>query len=460
MADGEYVPEDADAPDYIPEPAADLGLSESTTSHDELAEQSVVGSMMLDPNVIDDVTDELSPSDFWNPKHELIALAIASLHARQEPTDVIAVQEELTKRGELRNAGGAVYLHELVTLVRTAASAGYHANIVHRKAGMRRLRDAGLRIKAMGEATEGEVEDLLERARQELDSVPTGRRTKPRAIGDALGEIIDGLGEKPTFMRTPWEALDKMIGGFSRGQLVVIAGRPGGGKSIAVLQIATRLAHEGLVAFSSLEMTQAELGTRLLSQYGPISMKSLRDHTFTETDYKSMALARLQIQGAPLFIDATGDATLGQIRAHARQVGRGGDLVCIAIDYLQLVAGGEGESRELRVASIAHGLKQLAKELNVVVVAAAQLKRGQSRRPADLPTLEDLRESGSIENEADLVILMHRDVQKKPNDLVMVVAKNRGGESGRFTLDWQAEYSRLRDKTWSPTALINDAEMA
>lgn len=459
MIDDDYMPFDADAPDDMPAPSDDLGLGADASSHDEDAERAVVGAMMLDPNVIDDVTEELSPSDFWNPKHEVIALTIAALHARREPTELIAVMEELTKRGELSKAGGAIYLHELLGVVRTAASASYYARIVHKKAGMRRLQAAGYRIKAMGEATEGEVDDLLERARQELDAVPTGRRTKPRSIGDALGEIIDGLGEKPTFMRTPWDSLDKMIGGFTRGQLIVIAGRPGGGKSIALLQIATRLAHEGVVAFSSLEMTEAELGTRLLSQYGPIHMKSLRDHTFTETDFKSLAIARRTIQDAPLFIDATGDASLGQIRAHARQVARGGELVCIAVDYLQLVAG-EGENREQRVASVSKGLKLLAKELNVVVVAAAQLKRSPSRRPADLPTLEDLRESGSIEQDADLVILMHRDVQKKPHDLVMVVAKNRGGESGRFTLDWQAEYSRLRDRTWSPTALINDADMA
>lgn len=455
MDDG-YVPTDADAPEDIPAPSdsATLGLGPASSAVDELAEQSTVGGMLRDPNVIDDVTEVLSPSDFWNPKHELIALSIAGLHARQEPTDVVSVIEDLLRRGNLEKAGGGAYLYELTDVVPTAANAGYYAQIVHDKAVKRRLQAAGFRIKAMGESSEGEVDELVERARQELDAVPTGRRKKSRAIGDALGEIIDTFDEKPSLMRTPWDALNKMIGGFSRGQLVVIAARPGGGKSIALLQIATRLAHEGVVAFSSLEMTEAELGIRLLSQYGSIHSTALRDHSFTDVDLRSMAEARLAIQGAPLFIDATADATLAQIRAHARQVARAGELVCIAVDYLQLVKG-EGESREQRVASVSTGLKQLAKELNVLVVAAAQLRRTSTRRPADLPTLEDLRESGSIEQDADLAILMHRD-EKKPHDVVFIVAKHRNGKTGRFTLDWQAEYSRIRDRTWSPTALIED----
>lgn len=452
----DYVPSDDDAPEEMPPPseAASLGLDGGSSGHDELAEQSAVGGMLRDADVIDDVMQVLSPSDFWNPKHEVIARAIVALHSKREPTDIVAVTEELLKRGELVKAGGAAYLHELTDAPPTAANAGYYAQIVHEKAVRRRLQAAGFRIKAMGEASEGEVDDLIERARQEIDAVPTGRRMKPRAIGDALGEIIDTFDEKPSFMRTPWESLNKMIGGFSRGQLVVLAARPGGGKSIALLQIATRLAHEGVVAFSSLEMTEAELGIRLLSQYGSIHSTALRDHSFTDIDLRSMAEARLAIQGAPLFIDASADATLGQIRAHARAVARGGNLVCISVDYLQLVKG-EGESREQRVASVSTGLKQLAKELNVLVVAAAQLRRTSSRKPADLPTLEDLRESGSIEQDADLAILMHRD-EKKPHDVVFIVAKNRNGKTGRFTLDWQAEFSRIRDKTWSPTALIED----
>jgi replicative DNA helicase len=459
--DDDYVPSDADAPDDVPAPSesASLGLTGGSSAVDELAEQSTVGAMLRDPRVIDDVTQVLDPSDFWNPKHEVIALSIVGLHSRGEPTDVVAVTDDLLRRGELTRAGGGAYLHQLMDVVPTAANAGYYAQIVHEKAGRRRLAAAGRRQTAMGESSEGTLDELIERARQELDAVPTGRRMRPRAIGESLGEIIDELGEKSTFMRTPWNGLDKAIGGFARGQLVIVAGRPGGGKSIALLQIATRLAHEGVVSFSSLEMSEAELGKRLLAQHGPIHMESIRDHRFTETDYNSLRIAREQIQGAPLFFDETPDATLGQIRTHARQVARGGNLVCIVVDYLQLVKA-EGVNREQAVASVAHGLKGLAKELGVIVVAGAQLKRAGLRRPADLPTLDDLRESGAIENEADIVILLHRDLPKHPRNLVMVVAKHRNGKTGHFTLDWQAEYARLQDKPWSPSGLIDDAEMA
>jgi len=415
--------------------------------------------MMLDARVIDDVTDELVPSDFWSPKHALIAKTIVSLHARRLPTDVIAVSDELTRSGEIRNAGGAVYLHQLTALVRTASNAGYYAHIVHEKAVKRRMTAAGQRIVAMGQASEGDVDELLERARQELDAVPSGRRVQLRPIGDLLPDIIDSLGEKPTYMPSPWEALDRLIGGFTRGHFVIVGGRPSDGKSVVLVQIATRLAHQGLVAFSSLEMSEQEIGLRLIAQYGPVHQKHLRDRTLHVDDLKRIGEAKKAIQGAPLYIDATAAVTVAEIRAHARAVARGGDLVCIAVDYLQLIGtdAAQGRSRQQELGAVSRALKQLAKDLNVVVIAAAQLKRGGKRR-GDLPTMEDLRESGDMENDADQIILLHRDREKKPHDLVMIVAKNRHGETGRFTLDFQGQFARANYR-WSPTALIDESEV-
>lgn len=429
---------------------------------DLLAEQSVLGGMLLDNRVIDDVIQAVRPSDFYQPKHELIAKAIGTVSNRNEPADAITVAEELRRTSQLERAGGAAYLHQLTSIVPTAANAAHYAGTIRQLAVKRRLVEVGMRITAMGEASEGAVEDLVEKARAQLEAVSTGAPATLRMIGDTFDDLVDQLDEKPTYAASPWESLDKLIGGLAPGSLVVLAARPGGGKSIALLQIAARLAHDGVVALSSLEMTEAELQKRLLAQFGPVHMSALRNHQLTDDDWKRVVEAKRRVQGAPIFVDERPGVTMSDIRAHARAVARRGKLAAVAVDYLQLVHG-EGESRQEVVGSVAEGLKALAKDLQVPVIAAAQLKRLGDRRASGgkrtLPTLDDLRESGGIEQAADVVILMDRDKERTPNDLQMVVAKNRHGESGRFTLQWQAQFSRLLDKRWSPTALIEETEL-
>lgn len=438
----EYNDEDAPAADGLGrEPQWDL-----------LTEQSVVGAMLLDPRIIDDVIDEMQPSDFFDPKHEVIALAIVALHNRNEPTDVIAVTAELERNGEIRMAGHAEYLHKLTGLVTTAANAGYYAGLVKEMAVKRRLVEVGTRIVQMGYASEGESEQLVERARIELDTVASGRRRTVRMIGDTFMDLVSTLDSQPDYTPTPWDSLDRVIGGFAPGTLNIFAARPGSGKSIAALQIAARLAHVGMVAFSSLEMTEPELQMRLVSQYGPVHMTALRTHALTNDDWKRVAEAKKRVEGAPIFIDDTAGATLAHIRAHARAVSRRGPLSGIIVDYLQLVHG-DGRSREEEVSSVSRGLKALAKDLGVPVIAAAQLRRANRVGKRQLPTLEDLRESGSIEQDADLVVLMDRDRQKSPDDLTMVVAKTRHSDMGQFRLSWQAQYARLRDRKWPQTPL-------
>ncbi|MEX1078901.1 MAG: replicative DNA helicase [Homoserinimonas sp.] len=444
----EYTDADAPSPEPADEPLWDLQ-----------AEQSVLGGMLLKNSVVDDVMEEMIPRDLYQPKHELIARAIVTLTSKNLPADVIAVTDELRRAGNLDRSGGAHYLHELTSIVPTAANAGYYAHLVHELAVKRRLVEVGTRIKAMGNASEGHVDELVDRARVELETVATGKRRSVQKVGDTLKELIDSLSEKPTYVASPWEALDKLIGGLEPGSLYVVAARPGGGKSIALLQIAARLAHEGMVAMSSLEMREAELQKRLLAQYGPVHMTSLKNHTLNDDEWKRVAEARARIQDAPIFIDETPAVTLAQIRSHARSVARRGPLAGIAVDYLQLVHG-EGESRQAVVGATAEGLKALAKDIGVPVIAAAQLKRaGERRGKRELPTLDDLRESGGIEQAADVVLLMDRDTRRSPHDVSMVVAKSRSGESGQFKLQWQAEFARLRDKQWSPSALFEEEGM-
>lgn len=442
---------DSDAP-----PIDDAGTE---PQWDLIAEQSVLGGMMLSTAAVDDVMDSLTPGDFYQPKHELIAKAIGGLQSRNEPIDAITVAEELRRTEKLDRAGGAAYMHELTAIVPTAANAGYYARTIRALASKRRLVEAGIRIAAMGNASEGEVEDLVDSARTELERVVTGRKLGIRTIGETFDALTDALQSKPQYSPSPWESLDRLIGGFAPGGLYVCAARPGAGKSIFALQAAARLAHEGVVAFSSLEMTEQELQKRLLAQYGPVHMSQLRNHNLNNEDWKRVAEARAALQAAPIFVDEEAAATLAHIRAHARAVARRGKLAGIFVDYLQLVPG-EGQSRQEVVGSVARGLKQLAKDLNVPVIAAAQLRRAGERRGKNtLPGLDDLRESGDIEAAADVVLLLDRDKEKSPNDLTVVVAKNRHGEQGQFKLQWQAQFARLRDKSWSPTALIDEGDV-
>ena len=442
---------DADAP-------PEEGTAHDEPQYDLVAEQSVLGGMMLSAAVIDDVMNVIVPNDFYQPKHELIAIAIGSLIARNEPADPLTVSEELRSTDKISRAGGAAYLHQLTDIVPTAANAGYYAKTIKDLATKRRLVEVGIRISAMGHASEGDVEDLVTSARNELEKVVTGKRAGVRAIGQTFDALTEALMTKPEYLASPWTSLDKLIGGFAPGGLYVCAARPGGGKSIFALQAAAKLAHTGMVAFSSLEMTEQELQKRLLAQYGPVHMTQLRNHSLNNDDWKRFAEARQVLQAAPIFVDDEASASLAHIRSHARAVSRRGKLAGIFVDYLQLVPG-EGQSRQEVVGTVARGLKQLAKDLDVPVIAAAQLRRaGERRGKNSLPGLDDLRESGDIEAAADVVLLLDRDKERTPNDLTVVVAKNRHGEQGKFRLQWQAEFSRLLDKAWSPTALFEERE--
>lgn len=440
---------------YDAPPADDPG--DRTAPHNVLTEQSVLGGMLLSATAVDDVAEVMRPTDFYLPKHETIADAILALRARNDPTDVIAVTDELTSAGNLTRAGGAEYLHTLTGLVPTAANAGYYAAIVADLAVRRRLVEGGTRIVQMGYSSEGHVEELVSNAQAEVDDVLQARRVSVRAIGATLGATHAGLAEPPVYLPTPWESIDKLIGGFAPGSFYVVAARPGEGKTNWVLQASAKLARTGLVAFSSLEMTEQELQVRLLSQFGEVSMTSLRRHALSSDEWERTAQARKALSAAPIFIDESEHATVASVAAHARAVSRKGQLAAVIVDYLQLLDG-EGTDRRVVVDNIAKGLKQLAKRLQVPVIAAAQLNRGERGRGRErpLPTLRDLREAGGIEANADVVLLLHRDAERKPNLAKVIAAKNRHGTTGVVSLWWQGEYSRLQDRRWSPTAMFDD----
>jgi replicative DNA helicase len=445
---------DADAPDEDGNPGRPI-------PHDVDAEMSCLGGMMLDPSVIDDVVEVLSPTDFWLPKHENIAKAIVGLHRAKKPSDVIAVTDELQQTGMISRAGGAEYLHTLTGHVPTAANAGYYASIVAEKAILRGLVEAGIRLQNMGYASEGEPAELVEAARAEVDRLAARRKTPVVRVGENLQDdedyrrLIAELERPPSFLRTPWAALDELIGGFTPGGLYIFAARPGAGKSIALLQCASRLAHDGLVAFSSLEMQAAELQTRLFAQLGGVSMNHLRDHTMTRSDFDALDYARSHIVKMPIFIDDTSSASMTQIRSFVRSVSRHGRLGAAIVDYLQIVHA-PGPDRQLAVSNTALDLKDLGKEHGIPVIAAAQLRRATMRgRGRQKPSMEDLRESGGIEAHADAVILIDRtakDVER--GEVTLIVGKARNGRVGEFQLRWEGHRSRMEDLGWSPTASL------
>ncbi len=454
MTDDIPTPTDADAP-------RDDGYADRTPPHDRDAEMSALGAMMLSRAAVDDVLATVRATDFYLPKHEVVVLAVAAMTDRGDPIDVITVTNELTSTGMLTRAGGAEYLHQLTGFVPTAANAHFYASIVAEKAVLRRLVEAGTRIVQMGYASEGEVTDLVNAAAAELDSIGTAETSKVRRIGEVYASVVNDLEtEKPNYIPTPWPSMSRAMGGFAPSNVYLFGAKPGDGKTITILQCAAKLARHGMVAFFSLEMTTEELALRMLSQFGDVHMRDLLNRSLTDQDWNGLAHARTATIEAPIYVDDSETMTIAQIRRRARDIEkRYGRLSGIVIDYAQLLDG-EGESRRVVVDGIARGLKQLAKSFKVPVIVAAQLNRPErSRGELAAPTLASLRESGGLEQNADVVLLLHRDAEKHPHDLKVIIAKNRQGPIGKLTLNWEAEFARLSDKPWSPTALIEKEEI-
>jgi replicative DNA helicase len=433
---------------------------ERTPPHDILAEQSALGGMLLSKDAVADVIEILRGRDFYHPKHEIIFDAILSLYSHGEPTDVITVSEELTKTGLLQRAGGADYLHTIVSLVPTAASSGYYAQIVADKAVLRRLVEAGTRIANMGYASEGEVTDLVNVAQTEIYQVAGGVETEDyvalnEAVTVALDEIEAARGRDGQLMGVPsgFSDLDGLTNGFHNGQLILVAARPALGKSTLALDFVRSAAirHNMPAIVFSLEMGKAEIAMRLLSAETSIPLQKMRKGMIEAKDWTTIAQTRGRIENAPLYIDDSPNMTLVEIRAKCRRPKQRVGLKMIVIDSLQLMTSGKKvESRQQEVSEFSRALKLLAKELQVPVIALSQLNRGPEQRSDRKPQLSDLRESGSLEQDADMVILLHREsAYEKENpragEADFIVAKHRNGPTDTITVGFQGHYSRFAD---------------
>jgi replicative DNA helicase len=424
--------------------------------HDLIAEQSVLGGMMLSKQALWDVAGLLEAGDYYQPKHEEIHVAIIALMQRDEPVDAITVGDELARTGRLNAVGGAPYLHELTGIVPTAANAGFYAEIVREKAIRRRLVEAGTRIAQMGYSTVGVASEQAETARAALDAAASNSSSDIEAIGRALPVVVEELNAQPKVVETPWREVNELIGGLRPGGLYVVGARPGEGKTIVGMQIAQNLARLGPVAFSSLEMSQSQLLERLIALRAKVHMGRMARHDLTPEDWQSLARVRGDIERMPLYVDDRSGVTITQIKAFARSVKRRGEMAGVVVDYLQLITGGDrSKPRHEVVGEISRQLKIMARELECPVVALSQLNResaatGKGKRA---PTAADLRESGSIEQDADVVMLLQRQqVNDVPIDrLDVIVAKNRHGETGKRVLLWEGQYARVTSQRWSPT---------
>ena len=440
------------------ETAIDYGSR--TMPHDDVAEQSVLGGMLLSKDAIADVVESLRASDFYKPAHETIYEAILSLYGHGSPADAITVADELKKRGELTRVGGASYIHTLIASVPTAANAQYYAEIVKEHAIMRRLIEAGTKIAQLGYANETEVDTLVDQAQAEIYAVTDGNAKEDYvSFSDALEETIneiDANSNRPDGVYgvpTDFIEFDELTGGLHGGQMIVIAARPGVGKSTLALDIArsASIHHQMTTVFFSLEMSRTELAMRILSAEGKISMGRLKKGDLDTEGWTNLATLQGRIDSAPLFIDDSPNMTLMEIRAKCRRLKQRNDLKLVVLDYLQLMSSGKKvESRQQEVSEFSRSLKLLAKELDVPVIALSQLNRGSEQRTDKRPMVSDLRESGSIEQDADMVILLHREDMYNPeSDRVgeadMIIAKHRGGPTRTIPLAFSGKYSRFNN---------------
>ena len=443
---------------HIPEEPRDS--VDRTPPNDIAAEQSVLGAMLLSKDAIADVVETLRADDFYRPSHATLFDVVLDLYGRGEPADAVTVASELTKVGEITRVGGASYLHTLVSMVPTAANANYYARIVREQAILRRLVTAGTRIVHMGYSGQGEVDDVVDRAQAEVYEVTERRTSEDYAplsdiMQGTLNEIeaISNRDGEMVGVPTGFAELDALTNGLHPGQLVILAARPALGKSTLGLDICRNasIKHGITSVIFSLEMSRNEIVMRLLSAEAQVSLQHMRSGTMTEADWAKMANKMGVVSEAPLFIDDSPNMTLMEIRAKCRRLKQRHNLKLVVVDYLQLMTSGKRvESRQQEVSEFSRSLKLLAKELEVPVIAISQLNRGPEQRQDKRPMLSDLRESGSLEQDADMVVLLHREdfyerESPRAGEADFIVAKHRNGPTANITVAFQGHYSRFVD---------------
>jgi replicative DNA helicase len=431
--------------------------------HSLEAEQSVLGGLMLDNRAWEHIVDRLAETDFYRREHKLIYRAIASLEAQTQPFDLVTLSEELEKTHELDAAGGLAYLGKLVKETPSAANIRAYADIVRERSVLRQLIEVGTDIAGSAFNPEGRnSKELLDSAeRSVFEIAEQGARTGKgfvdiRKLLNATVVHIDKLfetGGAITGVSTGFTDFDDKTTGLQKGDLVIVAGRPSMGKTTFAMNIAENAAigEKKSVAVFSMEMPAEQLAMRMIASLGRIDQKNLRTGQLNDEDWPRITSAVAILSEAKLFVDDTGALSPGEVRARARRLKREHGLDLIVVDYLQLMqVPGGGENRATEISEISRGLKALAKELEVPVIALSQLNRSLEQRPNKRPVMSDLRESGAIEQDADLIVFIYRDEVYNPESpdkgtAEIIIGKQRNGPIGMSRLTFLGRYTKFEN---------------
>jgi replicative DNA helicase len=425
------------------------------------AEESVLGAMMLSPGAIGAVSEVVSASDFYRESHGTIFKAALGLYQKGEPVDAITLVDELEERGELEAVGGRQRVHELVALVPATANAGHYARIVREMATLRGLIRSGGEIARLGWDRPGETADLVDQAEQIVFGLAQERVTGEFShIEDLLKESFERItalyeaGADVTGVPSGFRDLDRITSGFQRGNLIIVAARPSMGKSALGLCMAANLAvrHGVPVGLFTLEMSKSEVTQRLMCSEAKVESNRLRNGKLGVDDWPRLTAACDKLSKAPIWVDDTGSITMMEIRSKARRLkSRHPELGLLVVDYMQLMTSGlNAENRVQEVSQISRSLKVLARDLDVPIVALSQLSRAVEQRHDKRPILSDLRESGSIEQDADLVVFIYRDEyyneESEQQGLAeVIVAKHRNGPTDSVKLSFLKRYAKFAD---------------
>ncbi|MBI1995191.1 MAG: replicative DNA helicase [Deltaproteobacteria bacterium] len=428
------------------------------------AESSVLGGILLENEAVNQVLELLRPEDFYRESHRKVFRAMIELSDRSEPVDLITLSDCLKSRGELEAVGGTAYLASLADFVPTAANISHYARIVREKSILRSLISTATEIATRGYEEQGSVEEFLDSAEKVIFDISEKKiKASFVAVGDMIKDTLKTVEklyerkEMVTGVPTGYDDLDKLTAGLQPAELIIVAGRPGMGKTSFALNIAANAAFTGAgVAVFSLEMAKEQLVLRMLCSEARVNSSKVRSGYLGERDFPQLAKAAGRLHEAPIYIDDTPAISVLELRAKARRLvrDRSKKIGLIVVDYLQLMRGmGAASNREQEISEISRSLKALAKELNVPVIALSQLNRRVEDRGDRRPMMSDLRESGAIEQDSDVIMFIYRDEVYNKSDeskkglAEIIVAKQRNGPIDTVTLTFLNEYTRFENYT-------------
>ena len=442
------------------------------------AEQAVLGAIFLNTDALADAMEYVEADDFYRRAHQILFQAMVDLNNDGEAIDVLTVQNYLTTNNQLDDVGGVAYIAELATSVPTAANAGYYAKIVEEKSMLRRLISTATNIITQANNGDDDVPSLLDSAERQIMDVSERRnRSGFREIKDVLNETLSDIdrlsqqSEDITGLPTGYREFDKMTAGLQPDNLIILAARPAVGKTAFALNIAQNVATstDTSVAIFSLELSAESLVNRMLCAEGSINANHLRTGQLDEGEWQNLIVAMGALSNTSIFIDDTPGIKMAEIRAKCRRLAKEkGNLGLVVIDYLQLIEGSNKESRQQEVSEISRQLKKLAKELSVPILALSQLSRGVEQRQDKRPVLSDIRESGSIEQDADIVAFLYRDdyyergeskseddeddqdsLNQDVGEVELIIEKNRAGARGTVKLLFIKSYNKFSNISYA-----------